>query len=155
MSIAQGNNGAGLRILVVDDNRDAANTLRDLVRLWGHECRAVYSGAEALTLSAESCFDVLLLDIGMPDPNGFAVAARVRERGEGGRPVLVAVTGFSDDLSRQRSWEAGFHHHLIKPVNPALLRVLLASILEVQTPGQSGGGELLPSVPEELLEAAP
>ena len=102
-----------LRILVVDDNADAAHTLTALLRMAGHEVQKASGGEEALRVGAELKPDAAVLDIGMSGMSGYALAERIRAEPWGGRVTLVAVTG-SDDVARARA--AGFAHHLTKPV---------------------------------------
>lgn len=113
----------GLRVLVVDDNRDAADTLCLLASLWGHDARAAYDGASALRVAAERPPDVVFCDLGLPDMNGSALAGRL-----GPGPALVAVTGFHDDGHRQAALAAGFGSYLVKPVDPEALRQLLNAV---------------------------
>ena len=113
------------RVLVVDDNRDQADSAAELFRLAGFDARACYDGPSALTLNREFLPDVCLLDLNMPGMDGDELASRLRGQA-GGRPVLlVAVTAMGNDESRRRTEEAGFHMHLVKPVDPHdLLRVV-------------------------------
>ncbi len=115
------------RVLVIDDNRDAAEIMTVLLELWGHEVRIAYDGPDALGVAAEFRPDAALLDIGLPGMSGFEVAQRLRELPGWDRVMLVAVTGYGQDEDRRRSREAGFDHHLTKPVEPARLQDLLAS----------------------------
>jgi PAS domain S-box-containing protein len=117
---------AGRRILVVDDNVDAAETLRMLLELDGHEVQVAHTGTAALQ-AAVAQHDVILLDIGLPDVNGYDVAARLRAMPALARTVLVALTGWGGERDRQRAREAGFDHHLSKPVTPEDLRTTLAA----------------------------
>ena len=113
------------RVLVVDDNRDITEAISTIVRLLGHDVRVASDGASALALAEEFHPDLVLLDIGMPGMDGFEVARRLREAGE--TPVqLVAVTGWGDRLTRERSVAAGFDQHIVKPIGLAHLRALLA-----------------------------
>src|SRR5262249_29523005 len=113
---------AGRRILVVDDNRDAAESLGLLLETMGHEVRVAHAGGEGLLAGG-----VLWVDTGRPDRGGWGVA-RGSGEGEGsGRAVLVAITGWGQDEDRQRAREAGFDHHLTKPVDPAELQRLLTA----------------------------
>jgi CheY-like chemotaxis protein len=117
-----------LRVLIVDDNRDAADSQAVLVRLWGHETRVAYDGEHAVAESAGFVPDVVLLDLGMPRLDGFAVARRLREQaGPSGRLVLVAVTGYGDPQTHQRLREAGIDHFLLKPADLEALGRLLAA----------------------------
>jgi PAS domain S-box-containing protein len=119
------------RVLVVDDNRDAAETLELLLQLWGHEVQSAYDGGEALSRFQEFQPDVVLLDIGLPGMNGYEVARQIRSLPEslaGYRDVmLVAVTGYGHESDRLQSQEAGFDQHLVKPVQSEILRDLIAS----------------------------
>ncbi|HEY1064780.1 MAG TPA: ATP-binding protein, partial [Pirellulales bacterium] len=105
------------RILVVDDNVDAAATLALLLRGVGHEVRTAKDGLEALTTAAEFEPEVGLLDIGLPGMDGYELARRLRERQNGRAVTLVALTGYGQDRDVERSRDAGFDHHLIKPVD--------------------------------------
>src|SRR5687767_2613871 len=117
---------AGLqRVLIVDDNRDAARTLELLLRSLGHDTRVAYDGAEALGVAPSYQPNVVLLDIGMPGMDGYEVARRLRTMRELDGTRIVAITGWGQDADRQRSREAGFDLHLVKPVDPnELVRVL-------------------------------
>jgi signal transduction histidine kinase/ActR/RegA family two-component response regulator len=118
-----------LRILIADDNRDAAQTLAMLLRLDGHDVRAVHDGAEALTLGDAFHPQLLLLDIGMPVLDGYETARQVRERPWGRKALLVALTGWGQDSDRRNALNAGFHHHLVKPAEPDALRAVIDSIV--------------------------
>ena len=117
-----------MRILVVDDHRDAADTMADILELMGHEVKASYDGARAVEVAAGFRPHVVLLDIGMPRLDGYAVAARLRDQPETRSTVLVALTGWGRGADKRRAMEAGFDHHLTKPVDPADLQKLLAGI---------------------------
>jgi CheY-like chemotaxis protein len=110
-----------LRVLVVDDNRDAADTLADLLRLCGVDVRACYGGADALELIGAFDFDAGVLDIHMPGLDGCALAGRLRAAAAPRRVLLVALTGVSDDAARRRTAEAGFDLHLTKSGAPEVL----------------------------------
>jgi PAS domain S-box-containing protein len=115
-----------LRVLVVDDNRDAADSLRELLDLLGHEAQAVFGGAAALAAGAELRPDVVLLDLGMPGMDGFETAQRLRHEPWGAGVVLIALTGWGQEQDRRRTHEAGFDHHLVKPTDLRQLERLLA-----------------------------
>jgi two-component system, sensor histidine kinase len=115
---------AGLRILLADDNVDFALTTAELMRTLGNEVRVAHDGAEALDVAAEFRPQVAFIDIGMPKLNGYEVARRMRERPAPGC-MLVAVTGWGQDSDRQRSRQAGFDHHLVKPVDLAQVTQIL------------------------------
>ncbi|HEY8188081.1 MAG TPA: PAS domain S-box protein [Pyrinomonadaceae bacterium] len=116
-----------LRVLVVDDNRDSADMLVMLLQIFGHEAQAAYSGQTALEAAVEYQPDVVLLDIGLPDMNGHEVAEHLRQQPQTKDIRLIAITGYGQDSDRQRSKEAGFDRHLVKPVNPQELQELLAT----------------------------
>jgi PAS domain S-box-containing protein len=115
------------RILVVDDNRDATETLALLLELWGHEVYSALDGPSALALAAEHRPEIVLLDIGLPGMTGYEVAQRMRDIPGLERVLLVAVTGYGQQEDRRRTREAGFEYHLIKPVEPEKLRELIDS----------------------------
>jgi signal transduction histidine kinase/ActR/RegA family two-component response regulator len=119
---------AGCRILVVDDNRDSAESLALLLRLAGHEIQAAHDGLEAVEAAGWFRPDVVLLDIGLPKLNGYEAARRIREEPWGREMVLVALTGWGQDEDKHRAQEAGFDHHLTKPVDPTALQSLLTDL---------------------------
>ena len=119
--------GAPLRILVVDDNVDAATSLRAILELDGHDVRAAHDGRAALALADDLRPQLALLDIGMPGMDGCELAAHLKRRPWADRLVLVAVTGWGHEADRRRSAEAGFARHLVKPVEPSDLATLVAS----------------------------
>jgi len=121
--------GAKRRILVVDDNRDGAETLSMILALAGYDTRVAHDGLEALDAVAAFTPHILLLDIGLPGLNGHDVCRRVRAMPGGSDMVIVALTGWGQDEDRSRSHDAGFDHHLVKPVEPAALIKLLAGPL--------------------------
>jgi CheY-like chemotaxis protein len=114
------------RVLVVDDNPDAADALAMLVRGWGHDARAAYGGEQGLRVASEFGPEVCLLDLGMPLMSGFELAARLRGEPAAASVVLVAVSGFGDPETRRRAHESGFHHFLLKPSDLDRLRAILA-----------------------------
>jgi CheY-like chemotaxis protein len=120
-------NGSVLRILIVDDDSDTADTMAILLGHWGFESIAVRNGQEALHAAQASCPDLVLLDIGMPGMDGLEVARRIREQvpPKGKTPFLIAVSGYGDAQTRHHSQEAGIDLHLVKPVDPAELEKLL------------------------------
>jgi PAS domain S-box-containing protein len=116
---------SSLRILIVDDNRDGADSLAMMLRLMGNDTATAYDGQEGLDMAGRLRPDVVLLDIGLPKLNGYEAARRIREQPWGRHPVMIAVTGWGQEEDRRRSHEAGFDHHLVKPVDPnALMRLL-------------------------------
>jgi CheY-like chemotaxis protein len=119
---------APLRIVVADDNRDAAESLALLLELGGHRVHVAFDGAEAWATVDRERPDVALLDIGMPSANGYQVARRIRQEPWGRAIYLVALTGWGQDADRARAHEAGFDEHLVKPVPPEALDAVLAAV---------------------------
>lgn len=116
------------RILVVDDNRDSADSLAMLLRLTGNEVHTGYDGLEGVETAERLQPDVVLLDIGMPNLNGHDACRRIREEAWGKDMVLIALTGWGQEEDRRRTVEAGFDAHMVKPVDPTALLKLLASL---------------------------
>lgn len=115
------------RILLVDDNRDAAETTQTLLEYDGHQVVVAYTGLDALALAAQFAPDVVVLDIGLPDVDGYEVARRLRAQPDGGGLLLVALTGYGCAEDRRAVMAAGFDHHLVKPADPSRLAAVLAS----------------------------
>jgi CheY-like chemotaxis protein len=113
------------RVLIADDNRDAADSLSVLLELDGHEVRTAHDGAEALAQAERFRPQFVLLDIGMPILSGYEVARRLRAQSWGNEVVLVAITGWGQEQDRRRSHDAGFDHHLTKPIDPDAVARLL------------------------------
>ncbi len=126
------------RILVVDDNRDSADSLAALLRLRGHDVRTAYDGPSAVESVGAFGPEVVLLDIGLPGMDGYDVAGRIRQAPGGSRLLLIAITGWGQQEDLRRSSEAGFDAHLVKPVDPRVLRQMLA-----EHPARSGIAEPL------------
>lgn len=117
------------RVLVVDDNVDAATSLGKLLRrLYGQDVKVAHDGPSALELSEQFRPEVILLDLGMPGMDGYEVARRLRERPDFEGTRLIALTGWGQESARQRSQEAKFDLHLVKPVDPEEIRLLLAEL---------------------------
>ena len=127
---------AGHRLLVVDDNQDAAISLSMLLRLRGHEVRVAHDGLSALQLVTDFNPDMVLLDIGMPGMDGYEVARRVRSMSDRAQTVLTALTGWGQEEDRRRTAEAGFDHHLVKPPELSALEIILNSLAK---PAKTGG----------------
>jgi PAS domain S-box-containing protein len=119
---------SSLRILIVDDNRDSADSLVMLLRLMGNDTRTAYDGQQGVDVAGEFRPDVALLDIGLPKLDGYEACRRIRAEPWGKGVVLVAVTGWGQDEDRRRSHEAGFNYHMVKPVDPDELMKLLAGL---------------------------
>ncbi len=115
----------GARVLVVDDDEEVAESTAVLLRLQGHEVRVAHTGEDGLEQAATFRPDLVLLDIGLPGIDGYETARRLRARPEGASVCLVAVTGYGQREVRARSRLAGFDHHLVKPVDPQALSILL------------------------------
>jgi CheY-like chemotaxis protein len=113
------------RVLVVDDNVDAAVSLGMLLKLAGQEVRVAYDGPAALRQAIDFRPQLVLLDIGMPGMDGYEVCRRLRRESGLEQTTLVALTGWGQDEDRRRSHEAGFDHHIVKPVEPSALHRLL------------------------------
>jgi DNA-binding response OmpR family regulator len=107
-----------LRILVVDDGHDAADSLAMLLGITGHEVHVAYDGLCCLDKASAERFDAVLLDIGMPQLDGFAVARQIREHTPCKSSLIVAVTGYADEAHRQQGEEAGFDDYFVKPIDP-------------------------------------
>jgi CheY-like chemotaxis protein len=125
---------SSLRILVVEDSPDAAETLAALLAVWGYHVRTAHDGASALQAARAFRPQVILLDIGLPDVDGYVVADRLRGEDLGGE-MLVALTGYGEAQDRARAQQAGFDHHLTKPVEPTALRKLLDDAKASSAPG--------------------
>src|SRR5690348_4542329 len=117
-----------MRVLLVDDNRDAAATLGMVLEHLGADVHVAYDGNEALQMFDERAPSVVLLDIGMPGMDGYEVARRMRAHSRGRDAAIVALTGWDQEEDRRRAREAGFEHHLVKPAEIDVLRRLLADI---------------------------
>ena len=116
------------RVLVVDDNCDAAESLALVLKLSGHDAYIAHDGLEAVAKAAELSPDLILLDIGLPTINGYEAARRIREQARGKSLMLVALTGWGQDADRQKSRDAGFDAHLVKPVDAQVLTNLLLEL---------------------------
>jgi len=116
------------RILVVDDNRDGADTLARVLTMMGYETRAAYDGVEAVEVAETYRPDVVLLDLGLPKLNGFETCQRLRERAWCKDVTIIAVTGWGQEQVRRNTQEAGFDHHMVKPVDPTALMKLLVEV---------------------------
>jgi signal transduction histidine kinase/ActR/RegA family two-component response regulator len=129
------------RILVADDNRDAADSLTVMLRIAGHEVRTAYDGQQALDLAETFKPSLALLDLGMPRVNGYDTARRLRESEHGRDILIIALTGWGQPEDRNRSVAAGFDHHLVKPVDPSMLERLLSAPAREKKTGPACRGE--------------
>ena len=116
------------KVLVVDDNVTSARSLELLLRLEGHEVQVVHDGPSVLQAVSHHQHEIVLMDIGLPGMSGYEVARQLRQQPELGSLLIVAVTGYAEDEARRLSREAGFDHHLVKPVDPDAILALLASL---------------------------
>ena len=118
---------ASRRILIADDNRDGAESLGMFLEMFGHDIFLAHSGLDALNIAAKCRPEIAILDIGMPDLNGYEVAKRIRREAWGTKIKLIAVTGWGQENDKRLALAAGFDHHCTKPVDPEQLRDLLTS----------------------------
>jgi CheY-like chemotaxis protein len=115
----------GLRILLVEDQPDCANSTTVLLRMWGHEVELAPDGPTALQMALTHQPDVVLLDIGLPGMDGWAVAKLLHDRASGKGPLLVALTGYGQPSAYQNSYDSGIDVHFLKPADPDELKRLL------------------------------
>jgi CheY-like chemotaxis protein len=118
----------GLRVLVVDDNHDAAMGLSLILRALGHQSRMIYEGLTAVETALQYQPNLVLLDIGLPGLDGWEVARRIREQPKLKTVMLVAITGWGTNDAVQRSADAGFDHHLVKPADVSKLKQIVATV---------------------------
>jgi CheY-like chemotaxis protein len=131
MALAQREGGEATRkrrLLVIDDNRDAAESMSMLLEMWGHEVAFAYDGPSALRTAEQWQPEAVFLDIGLPGMDGYEVAERLRGLPQTQGAVLIAITGYGQEDDRLRSRRAGIDHHLVKPVSPDALQSLIASL---------------------------
>jgi CheY-like chemotaxis protein len=124
---------ASRRILVVDDNKDSAQSLALLLKITGHETCLAHDGLEAVVAAGQFRPELVLLDIGLPRLNGYEACRRIREEAWGKTIVLVALTGWGQEEDRRKSKDAGFDHHLVKPVEYNALVELLGELTSTRT----------------------
>jgi CheY-like chemotaxis protein len=130
-----------LRVLIVDNDRDATDTLASLVNLWGHDAWSAYEGISGLAVAIAASPDVIVLDVAMPGMDGCQLAAQIRRHARLKECFLIAVTGFGDEKHRRQCHEAGIDLFLIKPVEALVLETLL--MLERRRLGLSCGAPIL------------
>jgi CheY-like chemotaxis protein len=117
-----------LRVIVIEDNRATADSLRELLDLSGHDVRVAYDGPAGVRAAREWPPEVVLCDIGLPGLDGYGVAAALRAHPGTSRARLIAITAYGSDEARRRSHEVGFERHFVKPVDPGVLLELLADL---------------------------
>ena len=120
--------GAGLKVLVVDDNQDAADSCAMFLGLAGHEVQTAYTGSEALQLARTFHPDVVLLDIGLPDVDGYQLAQQMQQAAAARKIVLIAISGWGQEEDKRRAYAAGFEHHLTKPIAAEIVEALLRRV---------------------------
>jgi PAS domain S-box-containing protein len=118
---------AAQRVLIADDNRDGAEIMAMLLSYSGYEVRVAHTGPDALAIAAEHHPEFALLDIGMPGMNGYEVARNIRRQAWGAGMMLIAVTGWGQEDDKRKAHEAGFDHHLTKPIDPVALEKLMSA----------------------------
>jgi CheY-like chemotaxis protein len=117
-----------LYVLVVDDDRDALLSLAELLKLSGHQVQTAHTGLGAVVATRDFNPDVVLLDIGLPEIDGYEAARRIRQLPEHKQTMLIAMSGFGQEADRQQSQKAGFDHHLVKPTDFGTVLEILATI---------------------------
>jgi CheY-like chemotaxis protein len=115
-----------MRVVVIDDNKNQASSLQRLLQAMGYDVRVAYDGASAMKLLTNFVPDFALIDLGLPRINGYELARWLREQAQFRNVILVAQTGWGREEDRQRAREAGFEHHLVKPIDPQRLAEILA-----------------------------
>jgi CheY-like chemotaxis protein len=119
---------AGLRVLVVDDNHDVADSTASIMRMSGCDVHVAYDGKAALESVQRLRPDAVLLDIGLPSIDGYLVAEHIRAQPENGGTMIVAVSGYGQEQDRMRSKSVGFDYHVVKPIDPTALAGLIGSL---------------------------
>lgn len=137
--LRSGESGLGLNILVVDDNRDSAESLAELLGIQGHSVRVAHDGPQALRVMESMQPDFVVLDIGLPGMNGYEVAGRIRDSVRLRGVTLAALTGWGQDIDRQRTRNAGFDFHLVKPADPKKLDEIIREVSARIREGESSG----------------
>ncbi len=130
----------GCRVLVVDDNEDAARTLALLLEMEGAQVGLAFNGSDALARADALRPEILLLDIGLPDMSGHELCRQIRQRPWGARAIIVAQTGWGQEEDRQRSYDAGFDEHVVKPVQLEALARVLSTVRKLRAAARSSGG---------------
>jgi CheY-like chemotaxis protein len=121
-----------MRVLLIEDNADTADSLATVLRLAGHEVAIARDGPAGLSSAQTQWPHVVLLDLGLPGSlDGYQVAAQLRQQRDKRRPVIIAVTGYNEPAQRKRSYETGIDYHFTKPADPALLTELLERVQQL------------------------
>jgi signal transduction histidine kinase/ActR/RegA family two-component response regulator len=126
--------GPRCKVVIADDNRDAADSLKLLLELSGHDTFVAYNGQQALDVGSRERPLAFVLDVGMPDMTGYEVARRIRQQAWGRAALLLAVTGWGQDDDKEKAKAAGFDHHFTKPVNPQQVEEVLAAFVQARVP---------------------
>jgi two-component system CheB/CheR fusion protein len=126
-----------LKILVVEDNPDAAESLAMVLDLWGHDIRVTLDAAAAVEVAEQLVPDVIISDLGLPGMDGYELARRLRQHPRFGRAVLIALSGYGQEEDKRRALDAGFDHHLVKPPDLAELAELLGRVVVREAEGRS------------------
>ena len=126
-----------LRVIIIEDNRATADSLRSLLDLFGYEVKVAYDGLEGVLVAKAWPPDIVLCDIGLPRLDGYGVAIALRQHPATKNSRLIAVTAYGSDKARKRSAEVGFERHFVKPVDPEVLLEVLATQREGLAPVQS------------------
>jgi CheY-like chemotaxis protein len=126
------------RILIVEDDRDTAESMARLLRIFGHEVEIAREGCEAITLATRQKPEFVLLDIGLPGMDGYQIARKLKEEVTCKDSIIIAVTGYGQSEDRDRSRQAGIEHHLVKPIDHGVLLALLVDS-RVPSPGTGDG----------------
>jgi two-component system CheB/CheR fusion protein len=126
-----------IRVLIVDDLKAAADSMRILLEMKNYSVEIAYDGVAALEVAQSFRPDVILLDIGLPNMDGYEVARRLRATSQAGVPLLIALTGYGQPADRQKAMDAGFDHHLIKPADVHVVCNLIAEHYGASPSGQS------------------
>jgi CheY-like chemotaxis protein len=133
--ISEGDENPALRIVVIDDNRDAADMLAMMLGLDGHQTRVEYDPVAGLDTLRDFAADVVFCDIGLPQMDGYEVARRIKADTAHSQPILVALTGWGSQEDKNRAKAAGFNFHVTKPVAPEAVRALLHEVVAGPGPG--------------------
>src|SRR6185437_7894589 len=135
---------AGLCVLVVDDNRDVADSTASIMRMNGCDVHVVYDGRAAIESVQRLRPDAVLLDIGLPALDGYLVAEHIRALPENGHTMIVAVSGYGQEQDRLRSKSVGFDYHVVKPIDPTVLAGLIGSLRVSRDAAQKGSEAPVP-----------